>query len=412
MIIILFVSAILSTILPSVKSDFDINKVKLKNGATVIYSPADWGQSSRVIGIFFKNGATLKFEKKTGLPALTQQILSLKMKQLSRELGFRYRSYLTWDYLAYVLYLPPEMKNDKILKIWTALYDDTEVTPSEIISAKKNVISSMKYDFEHNTNVLSLISFMSRHNTIYSIGKYGNQEDVDSITSSEFAEFKRCYINPNNSVIVSVSEINIDKLTKQIDTFKPCFRDNKFENEGGTALTVPGRVVTYVKAEKKNLVIRLGFPSASCEKKENTIYDIIAEVLEQDEVISAMSSRVRVENQCYLSNGVFEVSLTDVKKDADEITTKLIQRITFLSSDLDAAALSLAKTELDRKFWDSLNSKDSFVYLIAKAQVLSGNFENFIDYIKMVDEIKQQQVEEMLKNMSDGKMYKMYIKQE
>ena len=412
MIIILLVSALLSTILPSINSDLDIKKVRLKNGATVIYSPVDWGQSSMVIGVFFKNGATLKFEKKTGLPALTQQILSIKMKRLARELGFRYRSYLTWDYLAYILYLPSDMKNEKILKIWSTLYDDSEIEPLDIATAKKNIISSIKYDSEHKTNVFQLISFMTRHNTIYNIGKYGNQEDVESITLNEFSEFKHCYINPNNSVIVTVPEINISRFTKNIDSFKPCFRDNKFENEAGATFTVPGRVITYIKTEKKNLVIRLGFPSASCEKKENTIYDIIAEVLEQDEVISAMSSHVKADNQCYLNNGVFEISLTDVKKDADEITTKLIQRIKFLSSDLDASALSLAKTELDRKFWDSLNSKDSFVYLLAKAQVLSGNYEKFVDYIKMVDGIKQPEVKEMFKNMSDGNMYKMYIKQE
>ena len=125
-----------------------------------------------------------------------------------------------------------------------------------------------------------------------------------------------------------------------------------------------------------------------------------------------MSGHVRVENQCYLYNGVLEISLTDVKKDADEITSKLTQRIRFLSSELDAASLSLAKAELERKFWDALNSKESFVYLIAKAQVLSGNYENFIDYMKVVDDIKQPELKEMLKNISDHNMYKMYIKQE
>jgi len=410
--IILLVSTILSTILPSIISDFDVEKIRLKNGATIIYSATDWGQSSRVISVFFKNGSTLKFEKKTGLPALTQQILSARMKKLARELGFRYSSYLTWDYLAYVLYLPPDMKNEKVLKIWAALYDDSEIESSDLIAAKRNIISSMKYDFEHKTNVFSLISFMTRHNTAYSIGKYGNQEDVESITSSEFSDFKHCYVNPSNSVIVSAPEVNVDKLTKATESFKPCFRDDRFENEEAPSLTVPGRTVTYVKTEKKNLVVRLGFPSVSCQKKENVIYDIIAELLEQDEVISSMSSRVKVENQCYLNNGVFEISLTDVKKDADEVTTKLIQRIAFLSSDLEAASLSLAKTELDKKFWDSINNKDSFVYLVAKAQVLSGNYENFINYTKIIEAIKQQEVKVMLKNMSEKNIYKMYIKQE
>ncbi|MCX6112400.1 MAG: hypothetical protein NTY22_03830 [Proteobacteria bacterium] len=412
MIIFFLVSTILSTILPNVQSDFDVKKIRLKNGATIIYSSINWGQPTKIIGVFFKNGATLKFDKKTGLPALTQQILSLKIRKLSRELGFRYRSDLTWDYLAYILYLPPGMEKNSLSRIWSAFYEETTVENSDFNLGKNNIALSIKYDFEHKIITFPLISFMAHHNSIYSIGKYGSLEDVNSILPGEFTDFSRCYINPNNSVIISSAEKDIRELTRVINTFKPCFRDERFEDEGIVNLNVPGRSINYIKSEKKNFIIKLGFPSASCEKKESFIYDLIAEILKQDEIISALSGQIRINNQCYLNKGVFEIIFTDVKKDAEEITTKLMRRIRFLSSDLDTATLSLAKTELDKNFGDIIGNKESFVCLLGKTQISSGSYENFLNYLKMIETVKQPEVKEILKNISNENIYKMYIRQE
>jgi predicted Zn-dependent peptidase len=412
MFIFLLVTAILSTVQPSIKSDLDVKRLRLKNGATVIYSSMEWNEPSRVVGVFLKNGGTLKFNKKSGFTALTQELVSSRLKKLSREMGFRYRSYLTWDYLAYLIYLPPDVKGDELARIWDAFYGDAKETDTDVNTGKNSVIYSIKRDMEQKVVSFPMISFMVGHRSLYSVGMHGSQEDVGSISTDEIKDFMRCYLNPNNSIIISAAESNIYKLTKGIDPFKPCFRDERFEDEGVANFNSADRSVNYLNSEKKIFIIRLGFPSNSCDRKENIIYDLAAEVLKQDTVISALSGQVKIVNHCYLNRGVLEVALTDVKKDADEITNRLLQRIKFLASNIDVESFNSAREGLDRNFWEAVDDKTSFVHLLGKAQISSGSYENLLDYTKKVKAITVPEIKEILKNISDENMYKMYIKLE
>jgi predicted Zn-dependent peptidase len=412
MLIFLLVTSILSAVLPGVKSDFGIKRLRLKNGAAVIYSPVNWNEPSKVIGVFLKNGGTLKFNKKTGFTALTQEILSFRLKKLSKEIGFRYRSYLTWDYLAFLLYLPPDVTGAELARIWEAFYGDAAVSDAEISSAKDDVALSIRRDLEQKAITFPMISFMVSHRSVYSVGMHGSQEDLGSILTGEVKDFIHCYLNPSNSIIISAAEDNVYELTKGITPFKPCFRDEKFEDEGVVSFNDPDRSVNYLKSEKKNFIIRLGFPSNSCDRKENVMYDLAAEILMKDSVISALSGQVRISNQCYLNRGVLEFSLAEVKKDADETTNRLLQRIKFLASNIDPASFDSAKAELDKNFWSAFNDKTLFVYIMGKAQASSGNYENLLDYVKTVKAVSLPEIREKLKNISDDNMYKMYIKLE
>ena len=397
---------------PSVKSDLDVKRLRLKNGATVVYSSSDWGEPSKIVGVFFKNGGTLKFNKKTGFPALAQQIISSRMKVLSRDIGFRFKSYLAWDYLAYVLYLPPNINSEQLSKIWKVLYGNEAIDLHELELARNAVTSSIRYSLGQKVLTSPMIGFMSHHSSVYSVGKYGSQEDVESVDPKELSEFIGCYINPNNSFISSSAEKDVRVLTSGINPVKPCFRDERFEDEGMVTLNVPNRSVNYIRSEKKNFMIRFAFPSTSCERKENVIYDLIAEIFRQDEVISSLSGQVKINNQCYLNKGVLEIVLADVKKDADETSNRLLQRVKFLATDLDASVLSSAKGELEKKFWDDLGDKATFVYVLGKAQCSSKDYENIFKYRDLNETIGVPEVKELLKNISEDNMYKMYIKQE
>lgn len=412
MIIILLICTIVCSIFSSSTSELSLKRLRLKNGSVLISSSFDDSKNLNMIGLFFKHGSTLKFNKKTGFSALAQEVLSSRLKKLAKDIGFRYRAYLDWDYLYYTLYLPSDVSASDLFRIWSALYGDTTISDMDFAAYKGELGSLIKYEFDRKAINSSMIGFLSHHKSIYSIGKYGSVEDVNSIQKDEFNSFLRCYANPNNSIIV-LSSKNYESIFKNsIASFKPCFMDERFSNESMVNFIVPGRSVAYLKSSKKNFTIRLGFPSVSCSRKESLVYDLISQLLIEDEVISSLSGQVYIENNCYLDKGVLEIVLANVKKDPDEIVTKLIQRLSFLSSSLDQSELINAKNDLNKMYSSILNDKESFISLIGKSYVYFGAYSDFINYKKRLDVLGPTEVRDALKTLNYENMFNLYLKQE
>ncbi|MEI6092483.1 MAG: hypothetical protein WCQ47_02225 [bacterium] len=412
MTIFLIICVLLCSIYSDTTAGLNLKRSRLKNGAVLISSSINSDNDSNMIDLFFKNGSTLKFNKKTGLSALAQDVISYRLKKLSKEIGFRYKSYLEWDYLHYALFFSQDITESDLLKVWSAFYGSTTIDPSDFVFYKNNVSTLIKYDFDHKAINSSMLGLMSHHKSVYNIGKYGSKEDVDSVQLDEFNNFLHCYINPNNSIIVLNSKRTESKTKNSLFSVKPCFMDERFSNEEIIKLIVPGRSVVYLSSPKKNFTIRLGFPSVSCSKKDSLAYDLVSQVLTEDEIISSLSGQIYISNDCYLNNGTLEIALANVKKDPDEIVAKIIQRISFLASNLEQSALLSAKNSLNKKFFGLLNDTESALFLIGKSSVCSGDYDSIINYSKKLETLDSAEVKAVLKNLNYENIFKMYLKQE
>lgn len=412
MTILLLICVIVCSVFSSSTSELSLKRSRLKNGSVLISSSFDDSDNLNVIGLFFKNGSTLKFNKKTGFSALAQEVFSSRLKKLAKDIGFRYSSRLDWDYLYYTLYLPANISDNDVSRIWSAVYSDVTISDVDFDTYKDELVSLIKHEFERKAINSSMIGFLSHHKSIYSIGKYGSEEDVNSINKDEFNSFLRCYANPNNSIVILNSKKRESMFKNRVASFKPCFMDERFSNESIVNFIVPGRSVVYLKSPKKNFTIRLGFPSVSCSRKENLVYDLASQLLIEDEVISSLSGQVYIENNCYLDKGVLEIVLANVKKDPNEIVTKLVQRVSFLASSLEQTELINAKNSLDKKYLSILNDKESFIYLIGKSYFYSGAYSDFINYREKLDALDTTEVRDALKTLKYENMFNLYLKQE
>ncbi|MBN1114030.1 MAG: hypothetical protein JXA66_01680, partial [Oligoflexia bacterium] len=80
---------------------FDVKQARTPNGMEIIYTPYDWGQPVTIMGIFIRGGAALRYKSKAGFALVAERYFSRRNGEMAKKYGFRFKSFLAWDYLAY-----------------------------------------------------------------------------------------------------------------------------------------------------------------------------------------------------------------------------------------------------------------------------------------------------------------------
>jgi len=392
---------------------FDIDQIRLKNGAAFINLSADWGSETEVASLLIKNGAALKFNRKTSFPVLAFKLLNNRLQRLAKEYGFVVKSSFDWDYSCFVFYFPKGFLKDNNTVLWDTIFSRNEVDSIELENIKMDVLRLLKKDLNRKFSRMSLLSLMSPNSSVYSLGVYGNEEDLKSITENEFAEFLKCYLNPLGAVFVvtGLDKSSIQVVSKELEKKKPCFRDQKSYVEALNSLNVPVRKINYTKASGSNSVVRIGFPSASCTAKESFTYDLVQQLINDDKGFSSLGWSIYVSNNCTVAGGVIEIVIGGLKKaDIDQILKQVFKMFSALSKNIDDNSMSLSKERLATKYADRISKREELVLLTARTSFLYGDPDFVFKYIKKINDVKLYEVRKVLSELTERNSYIVLIR--
>jgi predicted Zn-dependent peptidase len=396
-------------------NDLNIKSVRLKNGASIFYSEENWGGGAVPIHIFIKNGSTLKFKNKTGLVSLSRDILKKQLSHLAKKKGFRFKTWLDWDYLSITLYLSGEIKTLDLDEIFFLIFGNKKITINELEISKNSIFEQAKNSIAKRKYIeYPLLSFMVHHSSIYSRGFIGNTEDIKSVTLDEIEDFMSTYYTINNARISVSGKKNFSKLKSVALSLKPVFKSTEYSVEKFATLDLPKKIVVHVKSEKKYDFVRIGFPSSACNPRKNAIYDILAQIITSDTEIRSLAKYVYAENNCSKGLGFFELSLSNpISKDNSDLSvSKVFLRLSDLSSNIEELQINLAKQNLEKKYKNLLNRRDDSFYVFSKSLALCEDKRCFTEYLYNLNNVRVEDIKRALHGFSEERSCKIFVKME
>lgn len=395
-------------------NNFNIKNVRLKNGASIFYSAQDWGGAASVLHVFLKNGANLKFKNKTGLVSLSQEIIRKDLEKASKKIGFRFSTWLDWDYLSITFYFPQDIENLDLDEVLSLIFGSKKFSEQEFVNLKKEVLQRASESISRKYMDHQPVSLMVHHSSIYSRGTIGDSEDIGSVTADEVQDFMSCYYAINNSIISVSGKKNFNRLRRGLSGLKPCFKSTEYTVEKFATMDLPKRIISHVKSDKNYEYVRIAFPSNACETKKNVSYDLLAQIIINDPEISSMARYIFAENNCYKGLGVFYLNMSEpMSRTNPEISvSKFFMRLSELSSNIEEAQLNYAKKELEKKYLGLFNSRERSFYALSKALALCEDKRCFTDYLYNLRKIRAEDIKRILHYFSEDRSLKVFIKME
>jgi predicted Zn-dependent peptidase len=387
--------------------NYKIEKTVIKNGMRIIYTPMDWDGESSVFGFFFRDAGALKYKGISGLPALAERYFSARLRKLSQRKGFRFYSYLDWDYLAYVVIVPPSLYRELPQDLSRLFWSDAVISKEELDMIKKDV------SIIGNKNNLSwlaqspLINFMVPQTSVYSNGLYGDISKFEGINEKTLSDFIKCYSSPNNSVFVLTNTESVKEIENNFSQFVPCFRQNDYSLFTGAAeMALPLKTVKYLSpGNKKKYILRIGIPAYSCLKDRNAAMDILEEFLKDDPELLQIAGPYRVRNTCYKNAGSFELSFNvSGDKDPKTVTDSILKRSSLIINSIDAAKITLIKRNMIKKIESSLSDKRDFVYVLGNYEVVADDFTKVFKYRETIASVKIEEIKGMAELFNENKI--------
>jgi len=392
---------------------FDLDQTRLKNGAFVVALTADWGSGTEVGSLLIKNGASLKFDRKTSFPALAFKFLDSRLQHLAKEYGFIVKGAYYWDYSNFIFYFPKGFLEKNSKTLWSTIFDHNEVDSIELENIKREILRALKKDLNRKFSRMSVLSLMSPNSSIYSLGMYGSEEDIKSITEKEFNDFLKSYVNPLGAIFVVTGLDNgpLDLVSKELEKKHPFFRDQRFNNEVVTTFNVPVRKINYARSGGNNSIVRLGFPAVSCTAKDSFVYDVLQQLLSDDHGFFALGRSLYVSNNCSLGGGTMEIIIGGLKQtDTGKILDFVFKRLLLLSKNIDEDSITLSKQKLIEKYNAVLSKRDDLVTFVSRASLLYGDPTFVFKYRERVNDVKISEVKKILSKLSEQNSYTVLIK--
>jgi len=381
-------------------------EIHLKSGATLIYSQDQWNSPTSIVAVFLRGGSTLRYERRSGFPALAQEFLTSRINNVAKKNGFRYKTFLSWDYLAYVFYLTPELLEKDPKKLWSVVFSEHENNGIDLQNLKNKLSYSINKESKQKFIRYPIISLMVPYRNIYSLGLYGSEEDVSSITMSDLNAFLSCYSNPSNAVIVISGVKDINSVVRALEGYKPCSMSGKFIDDNKATFELPQKELHFVKSWKKSTVVRLGFKSSKCNSRLSVVYDIVADLIKR------APKGINVFNDCYATNGVMEMVLNVEPGNEDDAVADVLKRISALSVSIDEKDLNKARQDLQNDYWQAVNNRENFVYLSGKAAIYAKGQSALFEYLEELGKVDLLEVKDAMKVFDQGNMCRITIKME
>jgi len=397
------------------KEYFNIDQTRLKNGASIVALSADWGSKTEVASLLIKNGAALKFDRKTSFSVLAFKLLNYRLQRLAKEYGFIVRGTFDWDYSCFTFYFPKDFLKNSSAALWEAVFSHNDVDSIELENLKRDTLRALKKQLNRKFSKMPMLSLMSPNSSIYSLGLYGNEEDLKSITEKEFSDFLTCYLNPLGAIFVvsGLEAAYVQTLSKELEKEKPCFRDQRFFSEAVGVLDVPVRKINYAKANGSNALVRIGFPSVSCNAKESHVYDLIQQIITEDEGLLSIGQSLYVSNNCTSAGGVMELLIGGLKKtDIDQVLELVFNRLSMLSKNIDDNLISTSKQKLVSKYFNLLSKRDELVALTARMSLLYGDPNSVSKDVDKINDVKLYEVRKTLSELTEQNSYTVLIRLE
>jgi hypothetical protein len=391
------------------KEYFSLDQLRLKNGAVIVNVNADWGSDTQVAALFIKNGASLKFDRKTSFSAVAFRLLNYRLQRLAKKHGFIVKSEFTWDYSGFTFYFPKGYLEKNSSSLWNEIFGQNEVGSIELENLKRDVLRSLVNDLNRKFSKMPIISLMAPNSNAYSLGMYGSEDDLKSITEKEFNEFLKCYLNPLGAtfIVSGISRSSLQLVSKEMGKNKPCFRDERFFNESINTFNIPIRKMHYTKAGGDNTILRMGFPSVSCQNKDSFAYDIAQQIIADD------FNGAYVSHNCSVGGGTLEVIVGGLKKkDINETSDLVFGKLSLLGKNVDESKLLLAKQHIRKKYSNILSKRDELVFLIGKMNLLYGDPNSIINYVNKIDAVKLHEVRRVLSILTEQNSYCVLIRLE
>lgn len=394
---------------------FSLEQQRLKNGAVIVDITADEKPGVELVSLFIKNGAALKFDRKTAFPAIAFRLLRYRLQRLAKAKGFLVTSEFNWDYSSFSFSLPKGSMDAYSFEIWAAIFDQNDVGPMELENIKREVLVSLREDLNRRSSKMSMMSLMSANNSVYSLGLYGNEDDLRSIDEKEFGDFLKSYLNPLGAVIVvsAVDKNVLKKISRELEKKRPVFKDDRSMHELAGRFDVPVRSISYVKANWKNVVLRMGFPSVKCSDKASFAYDLVQQLITDDKTFAGIGNSIYVSNNCYIGGGNIEIVISGLKDlDANDAVTLVLKRLAVLGKSLDDKGLKSTKENLIRDYSNALSRSNSLVFLTGKMGVLYSTPEMVLKYMDSIKAVKPSEVKQALSGLKENNSYVVIIRLE
>lgn len=405
----MFLKLLLASIIISQSAVCGVKSKMLENGLRVIYSDTGLEYPGVVMSVFVRGGASLSYNNKTSFAAMAQEQSVVSIKRLSRIYGFRYRTNISWDYVSYVFYLQASSVKYSVPKILSLFFVPPFINQDQLNYLKNGVEQKNLWTMNRQTMLYPLLSFFAPRGSVYSPGFNGFLEDALSISTSEINTFSRCFFSANNLVVSFAGIKEKDIPLEDMKTYKPCFKDGSFKKQEFVASKSPNSEFSYYKAMGSGFIARLGFIAPNC-KKGSVLYDVIAELTERDDRINSLVDNFSSQNNCYSGTGTIDFIFSGAKINltVDMFTKELIE----LSQRLEEVDLRSAKETLLAKYYFRLYSKEDLSYLLAKTEILCGNYKILMDYPSMLKKVSLEMVKQELLRLESSKHVYLFMKME
>ena len=384
-----------------------VNSKVLENGLRVIYSDTGSTYPGVVMSVFVRGGAGLSFHKKSAFTSMAQDYASVRIKRLSRNYGFRYRTNISWDYVSYVFYLSPGSMKYSVPKIMSVFFNPEPINLEELNYLKNGVEQKSLWEMNRKAMLYPMVSFFTSRQSVYSAGFNGFLEDALSISDIEFNQFASCYFSTNNVVMsfAGVKEKNVPFDDAKI--YKPCFKDESFEEQPFVVSSTPNSDFSYYNAVGTGFVARVGFLSSPCREK-SVVYDLITELAKEDDRINSIANSFYTQNNCYSKMGTIEFIFSGASTNFYAGT--FIKELSGLTKRLDQASLDKAKENILSSYYSKMYSKEDKSYLLAKAEVTSGNYKELLDYPAILEKIDVTDIKKELKTLVGSTYASVFMK--
>lgn len=419
-----------STVLPSIpleslRLDFPVEKVVLKNGMTFILH-AQPSIPMVSYHTWFRVGAKDELPGESGLAHMfehmmfkgTQKYPNKVFDRILQANGIMNNAFTTQDYTGYYEILPSS-KLELIMDMESDRMQSLNLEDSEFQKEREVVLEErrMRYDNDPGGMIWETLSSLVFHGSPYGLPVIGTVKDIRAFSVEKMNAFYKKWYMPSNAVVVIVGDFDTNNIKYLIEKYygslpsgaRPvhgAFPSNS-TNQKGAPIKTKG-----VKFEVNSPELLWGWKTAKSGTNDNYALDLIASILGQGKS-SFLFKKLVYEKQLALSVGTHQYSMQEdgmflmeavarpgvsarVLKEAVEVALQEKWKKSFTEQEL-----AKAKNMILSDYVESLKTNDGKAKILAINEVMMGDYKEFFKDIEKYQKININDLERVRSYFND-----------
>ncbi len=396
---------------------FDVEKLQLPNGLTVLLHE---DHSTPLISYhtWFRVGSKDEEPGFTGIAHLFEHMMfkgakrygNKEFDRILRSNGAILNAFTSKDYTGYYINLPShglelvmDLESDRMesLQITAAnLQSEREVTKEERRSRVENSIEGTTYEN------MFLTAFQKHP---YRFPIVGLMEDLDNVTVEKCKEFFRQYYAPNNAVIVIVGDFNSQKVKNLLNKYygsipRQSIHRRAYQQEG----IQKRRRSKVIFKDVQNESLAIGFHVSKAGDNDSYALDLLADMLGGNKSSrlyrrlvyeSQLASSVSVYAYTPKDPGIMQIAVSLKPKSDSKKVLKIIseeikqaQKNPFTEDEIQRTKTSVLLTHIE-----SMKSFHGKAQSLAINEIIMGDYQFFFKDIEKYSKVSAQQIQSVAK---------------